>query len=72
MAWKRRSRPCLAVPPARVAFDEVELAALGIALGAVGQLAGQAAAVERALAAGEVAGLARGFAGARGVDGLAR
>ena len=24
MAWKRRSRPCLAVPPARVALDDVE------------------------------------------------
>jgi hypothetical protein len=46
------------------ALDQVELAAVGVALGAVGQLAGQAAAVERALAAGEVAGLARGFAGA--------
>ena len=51
-------------------LDQVELAAVGLALGAVGQLAGQAAAVERALAAGQVAGLAGGFAGAGGVDGL--
>ncbi len=51
-------------------LDQVELAAVGLALGAVGELAGQAAAVERALAAGEVAGFAGGFAGACGVDGL--
>ena len=41
-----------------------------MALGAVGQLAGQAAAIERALAAGQVAGLAGSFARARSVDGL--
>ncbi len=52
------------------AFDQVDLAAVGIAFGAVGEFAGEAAAIERALAAGEVAGLARGFAGAGGVDGL--
>ena len=38
---------------------------------AVGELAGQAGDIERALAAGQVAGLARGFAGAGGVDDLA-
>ena len=56
-------------------LDEVEFAAIGVALGAVGQLAGQAAAVERALAARKVAGLAGSFARAgrfnRLVDDLA-
>ena len=70
MAWNLRSRPCLAVPPARFTLDEVELAAVGLAFAAVGELAGQAAAIERALAAGEVAGLAGGFTGARRVDRL--
>ena len=51
-------------------LDEVEFAAVGLAFAAVGELAGQAAAVECAFAAGEVAGLAGGFAGAGGVDGL--
>ena len=51
-----------------VALDEVQLARSGVALLAVGELAGQAGAVERALAPGEVAGLARGLAGPRGVD----
>ena len=51
-------------------LDEVEFAAVGIALGAVGQLAGQAAAVEGTLAPGEVAGLARGLAGACSFNGL--
>ena len=54
----------------RFTLDEVELARSGWRSRAVGELAGQAAAIERALAAGEVAGLARGFAGAGGVDGL--
>ena len=51
-------------------LDEVEFATVGLALGAVRELAGQAAAIQRSLAAGEVAGLARGLAGARCVDGL--
>jgi hypothetical protein len=42
-----------------------------ILLLAIGELAGQAGDVERALAAGEVARLARGFARPRGVDDLA-
>ncbi len=52
------------------ALDEVELAAVGLALGAVGEFAWQPAAVERAFATGQVAGLACGFAGACGFDGL--
>ena len=55
----------------RIAFDDVELAEGWIALLAVGQLAGQRAAVERALAADQIAGLAGGVAGPRGVDRLA-
>ena len=48
----------------RVALDDVQLAARGIALLAVGELARQRQAVEGALAEDEVAGLARRFAGA--------
>ena len=48
-----------------VALDDVELGERRIALGAVGELAGQAAAGERAFADG-LAGFARGFAGAGG------
>ena len=51
-------------------LDEIEFAAVGIALAAVGELAGQSAAIERALAAGQIAGLAGGFAGARGFNRL--
>ena len=50
----------------RVALDDVQLAALGVAFLAVGQLARQRQAVERALADDEVARLAGGLAGARG------
>ena len=53
----------------RVALDEVDFADLGVALGAVGELAGEAAAGEGALADG-FAGLAGGLAGAGGVEGL--
>ena len=48
----------------RVALDEVELAARGIAFLAVGELARERHAVERALADDEVAGLAGGLASA--------
>ena len=51
-------------------LDQIQFAAVGVALGAVGQLAGQAAAVQGALAAGQVASLAGGLAGARGFNGL--
>ncbi len=53
----------------RVALDEVDLAALGVVRLAVGELAGEAAAGHRALAA-DLARLARRLAGARGVDRL--
>src|SRR5271165_4703365 len=53
-----------------LALDEVHFAAVGLALGAIGQFARQSAAVERALAASQVAGLAGGLARARCLDGL--
>ena len=52
-----------------VALDDVELGEGGIAFGAVGEFAGEAAAVEGAFADG-LAGLAGGFAGAGAVKGL--
>ncbi len=51
-----------------LAFDEEEFAAIGIALGAVGEFAGKASTIERAFAAGEVASLAGGLTGTRCVD----
>src|SRR3954452_6830485 len=78
-----RARPCFAEPPARaaparppgapsrVALDHEELGERGIAHRAVGQLARQRRVLERRLAAREVAGLARGLAGARGLHRLA-
>ena len=52
-----------------VTLDDVELGVRRIAVGAIRQFAGQTAAGERAFAHG-FAGLARGFAGARGVQPL--
>ena len=52
------------------ALDEEQFAAVGLAFGAVGEFAGQASAIERAFAAGQVAGFAGGFASAGGVNGL--
>ncbi len=57
--------------PGGVALDDVDLAHRRVFFLAVGQLAGQAHAVEHALAARQVAGLAGGFAGAGGLDDLA-
>ena len=48
----------------RLTLDEEEFALGGIAFLAIGQFAGQTAAIERAFAAGEVAGFAGGLAGA--------
>ena len=53
------------------ALDQEQLAALRIALRAIGQLAGQAAGIQRALAARQVAGFAGRFTRARGFDRLA-
>ena len=54
-----------------VALDDVDLAQRGVFFLAVGQLAGQAHAVEHALAARHFARLAGGFAGLGGFDDLA-
>ena len=54
----------------RFALDDVDLALRRVALLAVGELAGKRAAVERALAAHQVARLARSIARPRGIDGL--
>ena len=62
--------PLLGRAAGRLAFDDVDLAQRGIALLAVGELARQRAAVERALAAHEIARLARRFARARRIDRL--
>ena len=70
MAWKLAVAALLGGAAGGFALDEVELAAVGLALGAIGELAGETAAVECALAAGEVAGLAGGFAGSRCIDRL--
>ena len=64
--------PLLGRAAGRLALDDVDLAERRIALLAVGELAGQRAAVERALAADEIAGLARRLARARGIDRLQR
>src|SRR5690606_6145041 len=56
----------------RVALDDEQFAQRRILFLAVGELARQAGDVQRALAAGQVTGLARGFAGTGGVDDLAR
>ena len=53
-----------------LALDQVHFAAVRLTLGAVGQLARQSAAVQRSLAARQVAGLAGGFTRACCVDGL--
>ena len=66
-----RSRPSFGRAAGRFALDDEEFAARGIAFLAIGQLAGQAAGIHRGLAARELARLARGFAGARGVNALA-
>ena len=55
----------------RIALDQEQFAAGRVALLAVGQLAGQAGDVERALAPGQVARLARRLAGDRGFHHLA-
>src|SRR6185437_1917722 len=62
--------PLLGGAAGALALDDEDLAARRIALAAVGQLARQAAAVERALAAGEVARLARRLARPRRLDRL--
>src|SRR3546814_17547655 len=55
----------------RVALDDEQLAERRVLFLAVGELAGQDGDIQRALAAGPVAGLARGPPGAGGVTDLA-
>ena len=64
--------PLLGRAAGRLTLDDVDLAQRRIALLAVGELARQRAAVERALAPDQVARLARRLARPRGVDRLAR
>ena len=71
IAWFSRERPCLAEPPAESPFDQEDFGLGRIAFGAVGKLAGQRGDIERALAAGQFARLAGGFAGGGGFDHLA-
>src|SRR5690606_35051830 len=77
LALERQDRLGLAVAAllgaaaGRVALDDEQFRQRRVLLLAVGELAGQAGDVERALAPGQVAGLARGLAGAGGVDDLA-
>ena len=71
IAWKLRSRPCLAEPPAESPSTMKSSDLRRVALLAVGELARQAGDVERALAAGHLARLARGLARGRGLDDLA-
>ena len=54
----------------RFTLDQVQFAAVRLALGAVGELARQAAAVQRAFTSRQVASLAGRLARASGVDGL--
>ena len=56
----------LALSRRPIALDDVELRLGRVALGAVGQLAGQGEALQRALALHQLARLARGLARARG------
>ncbi len=62
--------PLLGSATGAFALDEIKFAAVGIALGAIGQLARQAATVESAFAARKVARLAGGLASARGFNRL--
>jgi hypothetical protein len=55
----------------RIALDDEEFGLGGVALLAIGQLAGQRGDVERALAPRQFARLARGLAGGGGLDDLA-
>ncbi len=77
-AAQRQNRLIAAVAPllrgaaGRFALHQEQFAALGIALLAIGELAGQAAGIERAFAARQFASFARGFAGARASIALAQ
>jgi hypothetical protein len=67
IAWYLRSRPCLAEPPA---LSPSTMKSSHSALLAVGELAGKARHIERALASRQIARLARRFARRRGFNHL--
>ena len=62
--------PLLGRAAGGIALDQEELGLLGVALRAVGELAGEVRGVERALAPRQVARLARRLAGVRRLDAL--
>ena len=66
IAWKVRSRASTAEPPAELPSTRKSSADSGSLDLAVGELAGQRMPIERALAARQVACLARGLARTRG------
>ena len=66
-----RSRPAFGGAACGFSLDEEKFAARGIAFLAIGELSGQAAGIERGLAAREFARFAGGFARAGRVDALA-
>ncbi len=70
IAWKRRSRPCFGRAAGAVALDDEELALRRVTLLAIGELARQIGDVERPLAPGQVARLARRLARCRRLDDL--
>ena len=70
IAWNSAVAGVDGAPAGGVALDEEELGSVRIAVGAVGQLARQAAADERGLPADQVARLARRLAGPAGGDQL--
>ena len=70
MAWVRRSRPCLAEPPAESPSTRNSSDRAGSFSWQSASLPGRPD-VERALAAGHFPGLAGGFTGPGGIDELA-
>ena len=60
--------PLLGGAAGGLSLDQEQFATLRLAFGTVGEFAGKAAAIERAFAARQIAGLARCFARAGGVD----
>ena len=71
IAWNARSRPCLAEPPAESPSTRKSSRFSGSRSWQSASLPGRPRAVERALAAGQVARLARRLAGPGGVEDLA-
>jgi hypothetical protein len=69
MAWNRRSRPCLAEPPAESPSTMYSLGVRRVAIRTIGQFARQTAAGQGALA-DRFPRLARRLPGARGHQGL--